>query len=225
MRPPVVRRLGDAARTLGPGRALLVAARSTWQRRFVVIQADLGKPLPPSVPPPGAACTPLAEATRPRLARLDPAMTPSEVRRRLEEGQQCRLGWLDGVLAYYRWESDRPAWLPYLGRWIRPGPGDYVVLDVFTHAAFRRRGLAGWMSATSLQAARAAGYRRALWLTAWWNVPGLRIGREASQVCGTVGYRGLGPWRAYFASGRVTLTPDGTIVVGSPAAAGPRLPA
>jgi hypothetical protein len=60
--------------------------------------------------------------------------------------------------------------------------------------------------------ARDAGVRRWVWLAAWWNRRSLALADQfASRLEGTVGYWKLGPWRRYFASGRIRLGPDGTI--------------
>ncbi len=165
--------------------------------------------------------TPLEPADLPAISALDPTMNQEEATRRLEEGQQCTLGWWGHELAHIRWDSTGPVRLPYLGRVLRPGSGDQVVVGIFTAPAFRGRGVAGAVMMDSARRARAVGVRRWVWLAAWWNRRSLALSDQmTARVQGTVGYWALGAWRRYFASGRIRLGPDGSFRIddGAPSA-------
>ena len=156
--------------------------------------------------------TSLDAADVPAVSALDRAMTREEVTRRLEEGQQCTLGWWGRDLAHLRWDSTSPVYLPYLGRVLRPGRGDQAVVGIFTAPAFRGRGIAGAVMMDASRRARAVGVSRLVWLAAWWNTRSLALAEQfASRVEGAVGYWALGPCRRYFASGHIRLEADGSV--------------
>jgi GNAT superfamily N-acetyltransferase len=149
------------------------------------------------------------------LGELDPAMTRQEVTRRLAEGQQCLLGWWGHELAHYRWETTAPASLPYLGRVLRPAPGDQIVVEIYTAARFRGRGIASVVMLTGMERARPAGVSRLVWLVAWWNRRSLALADQVgSRMVGSVGYWRLGTHRRYFATGDVSIELDGSFSIG-----------
>jgi RimJ/RimL family protein N-acetyltransferase len=156
--------------------------------------------------------TALDAADVPALSASDRAMSREEVARRLEEGQRCTLGWWGRELAHHRWDSTSPVHLSYLGRVLRPGRGDQVVVGIYTVPAFRGRGIAGAVMMDASRRARAVGVSRLVWLAAWWNTRSLALAEQfASRVEGTVGYWALGACRRYFASGHIRLEPDGSV--------------
>ena len=190
---------------------LRIAPRWLICRRYLGIVADLHELALEPPQPPEIRVTSLAAASVPAVGALDRAMTREEVARRLEEGQHCTLGWWGHELAHYRWDSTSPVYLPYLGRVLRPEPGDQVVVGLYTAPAFRGRGIAGAVMMDAGGRARAAGVSRLVWLAAWWNTRSLALGEQlAPRVEGTVGYWALGPCRRYFASGQIRLEPDGS---------------
>lgn len=210
----LIRRFLDVARTLGVGPAVCLAPVWLLTRRYLVFVWDL-RQAPPEMPAPdGASCTLLTAAEEPGLSEIDPRMSPGEIRRRLAEGQECVVGWVDGTLAYYRWQSTEAVYVPHIRKTLHPCAGDVIVLDVFTSPRFRGRGIGEFASRQALARSRAMGLRRALWLVAWWNVPALHIARHPDhrRCMGTVGYVNLGPFRRHFATGQVHVAPDGVRV-------------
>jgi hypothetical protein len=81
--------------------------------------------------------TPIEEAHFGVLERLDPALTPAEIRRRWAEGQEGHVWWLEGTPVHSYWSTRRPALLPYLGRTFQPAPG--VGSIGFRHVLVARR--------------------------------------------------------------------------------------
>lgn len=154
------------------------------------------------------------------LGAVDPAMTRDEVRRRLDEGQQCSVGWWGDEPAHYRWDAIRPVYAPYLGRVLRPADGDQIVVGIYTAAAFRGRGVAAAVMIDASRRALASGILRLAWLTAWWNARSLALADQfRSRVVGTVGYWALGRHRWYFADGQVRLDAEGSVCIDTTARA------
>ena len=214
-RTSLVRRLREVTAELGWRRALAVAPRWLVSRRYLVFVSDLRAPQPDSVPPAELRVTLLRDPDPGTMPALDAAMAPREAERRLGEGQWCLLGWWGADLAHCRWESSRPTYLPYLAQVLRPLPGDLLVASIWTAPRYRGRGVASAVMMVGVERARAAGYSRLVWLTAWWNAPSLRLVPKVTgpRLVGTVGCRGLGRARRWFVTGDARLDRDGSVVV------------
>jgi GNAT superfamily N-acetyltransferase len=209
-----VRRLLDAARTLGARRITPSLLRWTVLREFVVFARDLRVPSPDEVPDPSLYWTDLSGSTAPLLTEIDPAFDAKELGRLLREGQYCRLGWMGSRLVHYRWDTLQPAYLPYLGRRYRPREGDVLTSWLYTAPDRRGRGVQRASHADLREQALARGCRRSLGIVAVWNAPSLRTNDHTGRTrVGTVGYVAIGPWRRYFATGSVRLDRDGDVTV------------
>lgn len=205
-----LRRLVDHARTLGPVRTGRVAARWLVRRTFTAYVRDLGGSLP-DVPPAGAmVLRAITEADFAAIERLDPALTAAEIRRRWAEGQEGHVWWLEGTPAHSYWITRQPVQLPYLGRTFRPVPGDVFVVDAFTRADLRGRGLDRLSGLDYLHRERAAGLRRSVALVATWNAPAHRVSRDRMgyEPVGSIGFHRALLVRRYFATGLVRLETD-----------------
>jgi GNAT superfamily N-acetyltransferase len=215
----VLRRLAhrvlDARRTIGVMQLARAAPRWLMRREFLVTVKDLTGPLPPIAPSPGVAWRRLTAAEIPQLVAKSPTLTAAEVWRRLREGQECWVGWLDGTPAHWRWETCTETHCPYLRRAVRPLDGDLWIVDVYTHPARRRRGLYTAATVTAMHRARERGHRRLIGLIAAWNLPVRRIAEDALQrtVVGTVGYWAVGRERPPLVTGRVRLDRRGRVFV------------
>jgi GNAT superfamily N-acetyltransferase len=210
---PLVRQLREVSLDLGWRRALRLAPRWLVHRRYLTVVSDLGAWEPDLGRPADVSVRRLRDADVPALAALDPAMTAEAVARRLEDGQQCTLGWWNGELAHYRWVSALPVHLPYLGKVLRPLPGDQIVVGIHTAPALRGRRIAHAVMMADIARARAAGVTRLVWLVAWWNARSLGLADQCqARVVGTVGYWALGRRRRYFATGDARLEPHGVVV-------------
>jgi GNAT superfamily N-acetyltransferase len=216
-------RVQDVSADVGWREVLRIAPGWLVCRRFLGLVADL-KGLALERPPwPEMRVTALEPADVPALRMVDPTMTCEEVARRLAEGQQCTLGWWGRELAHARWDSTVPVYLPYLGRVLRPRPGDQIVVGIYTAPTFRGRGIASAVMTDASRQARTDGVLRLAWLVAWWNKRSLGLARQfASRAEGTVGYWALGPWRRYFASGRMRFEADGSLCIGEAGPSEPR---
>jgi hypothetical protein len=204
----LARRLREAERLLGwrlPVTSVLWEARP----RFLVFARDLSRPLPEIRSSQVSHWTALTEVDIPTIGAVDPAMTPIEVERRLADGQECHLGWIGLDLAHYRWETSRPTLLTYLGKTLRPLPGQICGCGAFTAQPYRRRGIHTEAAIRGLYRKRARGARTAIHFVAWWHVPSHRVyvGRLGASEAGSIGYWNLGLRRRYFATKAVRLDP------------------
>jgi len=217
-------RIQDVSADVGWREVLRIAPEWLVCRRYLGLVADLTNRALERPSWPEMRVTALQPTDLSALSSVDHTMTREEVARRLAEGQQCTLGWWGRDLAHARWDSTVPVYLPYLGRILRPGPGDQIVVGIYTAPAFRGRGIASAVMVDTGRRARANGTLRLAWLVAWWNKRSLGLARQfASRVEGTVGYWALGPWRRYFAQGHVRFEPDGSLRIGEGGPGVPRL--
>jgi hypothetical protein len=219
-------RLLDAVRTLGAGGLAPALMRWVVLREFVVFARDLRAPCPDEAPDPALRWTDLSASTAALLRAIDPALEPSDLDRLRREDQYCRLAWLDTRLVHYRWDTLRPAYLPYLGLWYRPQPGDVLTSWLYTARGHRNRGIQHASHADLREQALGRGCRRSLGIVAVWNTPSLRANDQTGRVrVGTVGHLAIGPWRRPFATGSVRFDPDGAVTVPGAATAARARPA
>jgi GNAT superfamily N-acetyltransferase len=199
------------------------APRWLIRREFLVTVKDLTGPLPRIPPSPDVAWRRLTNAELPGLLASSPTLSPAEVGRRRQEGQECWVGWIGDTAAHWRWETDGEAYLPYLRRFVRPLDGDLWVADVYTHPSYRRRGFYTTATVMAMHRARARGHTRLIGLIAGWNRPALRVAETKLQraVVGSVGCWVLGPWRPPIVTGSVQLDDRGRVFVPSCAGAAP----
>ena len=200
------------------------APRWLMRREFLVTVKDLTGPLPPVAPSPGVAWRLLTAAEIPQLVTSSPTLTTAEVWRRLRDGQECWVGWMDDIPAHWRWETCAKTHVPYLRHAVHPLDGDLWIVDVYTHPAQRRRGIYTAATVTTMHRARERGHRRLIGLIAAWNLPVRRIAEEELRrsVVGTVGYWTVGRGRPPLVTGRVRLDESGHLFV--PVDEGARLP-
>ena len=187
-----------------------VAPRWLLRRTFTAYVRDLSAPLP-DVPSAGPLVRRvIGEADIPALERMDPALARATIHRRLAEGQEGYLWWLDGTAAHSYWIAREPVHLPYLARTFRPAPGDVFVVDAFTRADLRGKGLDRLSGLDYLHRMRTAGLRRSVALIAWWNAPAHRVSRDRMGyvAVGSIGFDHLLVARRYFATGLVRLDAD-----------------
>jgi hypothetical protein len=199
-------RLRDAYRAQGP-RLPLVAARWLVRPEYLVVVRDLSQGTPTFEARDATHWSLLSEADLPAILALSPALTEREIRRLWAEGQECLTCWIDGELVFYCWNTAGPAYLPYLHRTFVPRSGDLLLSQIYTHPAYRTRGLLSASSPHFVPRARERGARRTVGLVAWWNRIPLHVARDKYRytVVGTIGYWRLGPWRRYFSTGLVRL--------------------
>jgi GNAT superfamily N-acetyltransferase len=200
-------RVLDVRRTLGLGRLLWVAPQWLLRQEYLVFVKDLRQPLPEVPPHESLRWTPFTESQIDRLLAINPALSEAEIRRRLTEGQECLLAWIGNTLIHYRWDATASPYLPFLGMTLRLLQADIFASDVFTHLAFRGRGIQTASSIMALHRARDAGLSRFITMPAWWNTPSLRVNLQKTgrRLAGTVGFWNAGRWRWYFTTGDAYL--------------------
>lgn len=218
------RRLQQLALAAGGWPMLPAVAAWLLRTEYLVITLDLTAPPPAATsdrPPGDARWALVTEAETDHLAAAQPFLAPAEIRGRLRAGLRCAAVWVNDTIVHHQWYATAAIPLPFLGRELEPRRGDIMLVEAFTHPAFRRQGL---LSATLrwhvAQAAR-AGYRRGITFVAGWHRASLRVhAGMGSRVVGTVGFWRLGSWRRYFATGAVGLTGTGRLRIAEPGGAG-----
>jgi len=187
-----------------------------WQvrREFLVLVTDLRAPTPPALS--RAATVPvrwetLTEADMPAIHAANPKLSDAEMRRRWREGSECVGAWVGDALAHYRWETARPAYLPYLCGVFEPLDGDRFGVDAFTQRAFRGHGIHSLSTALAYDGARAQGFRRSITMVAWWNAAAMRVLRDRAnrEVAGTIVHWRLGIPARHVVTGSVKLGTSG----------------
>ncbi len=219
------RRFLEARAILGLHRVLTLAPRWAIRRDYVAIVRDLAAPRFTDASRGGLGdlhWAPLDDGGIRHLRAMNSSLSSGEIRRRLREGQECLLGWLGPMLVYYRWDTNDPAYLPFLGAVFSPMEGDTLVVEAFTLPAYRARGIHHLASIRRLEAARAQGMTRSVTFVAGWHAPSLRVGlvKVSGRVAGTVTLWSLGPLSSLRVTGDVRLTAGRLSVAGPmPAAA------
>lgn len=205
----------DFRRALGTRRALLALPGWLVRREFSVMVSEVSvEPAAPAAEPPAAALewAPFTAADVPHLVALNPALDAAEVRGWLAAGHDCVLARLDGEPVHFRTYVTGRVDLPYLGRALALDDGDVLLGQAYTAPALRRRGLLAVAAAWSERHVRSRGHRRKVALIARWNEAPRRAAERAGMVeIGRVGVLRLGPWRRWFARGRVRFDAAGDL--------------
>lgn len=201
-------RAADADRLLGPVRLVWVGPLWLLRPTYLVLAG------PPrwheqrtSLP---VRWSTLTASDTPRLSTLHPALSPAGISRRLSEGQECLLGWVGERLVHYRWDTSRPALLPYLGLYLRPAADELLTVSAYTAPEFRRRGLHAASTSLVLRRALAHGVQRTISLVAWWNVPALRVAGDQA------GRRPVGQISRWWHPRGPRYVTSGTVVLAGP---------
>jgi hypothetical protein len=208
----LARRAAETWAATGP--RLPIVAASWLVRREYLVTVRAVDPWAPPPPRSGARWSRIEDPSQ-WLAGPAPRMEGrAEIRRRLDEEQECWVASIAGEPAHWRWETGRPVFLPYLGRTLRLRRGDYSIVDVYTAPRFRGLGLHTEGTFLALERARARALVRLVGLVAWWNGPARRVieVKTSRSVVGSVGYWDLGAGRRYFVHGDVRLEADGIVV-------------
>ena len=206
--PIIQRAKAMSAAVGGPRAAAPVLARWLMRREYIVHRWTLAGELADVRVPPGARWTLASEADVATLCRLNERLAPATVREYLASGHECLLGWIGSDLAYYRWDADAPARLPYLGVTLTCRVPLRVAVEVFTAPNYRQRGLGSYMFQVALARALTIGHRHFVGLMATWNTPIRRmVQRTGGREIGRIGYRNLVVKKRYFSTGHVRLVP------------------
>jgi GNAT superfamily N-acetyltransferase len=140
-----------------------------------------------------------------------PDQSIDEVRRRLDEGQQCFAVWHDRRIVHAAWAVIGRARIEYLSTEITLAPGEVWSHDVFTSPAFRGLGASPARMLEMMRYFRDRGYRRLVGAILPENRSSLRLGEKVgwTRCIGVIGYVGLGPWRHVFSRIERGASPPG----------------
>ena len=208
-----IHRLLEQYRMLGFKKMLWVIPLGLVRSDYLKGAIDLRLPLPEIPVHESMRWTSLTREEAPKVQAINPSMSEAEVRRRLGEGQECLLYWIEGSLVHYRWFTKQPAYFPYLGKTVCPQEGDLLSSGSFTHPAFRRRGIASYSFISMLHRARDQGSIRNVGIMDWWNTISFHAHWENTPftLVGTIGYWNVGLRKIYFTTGDVSLDERGNV--------------
>lgn len=208
-------RVADAAALTGLARLAWLGPLWSVYAAYDVLAWDAAGGALPSAPwPQGIQPRWLSTAGLDLLSDFNPRWPVAELERRLAEGQEAVVWLQAGRPVHCRWLATRDAYLPYLGRRVRPAAGDLLSVEAYTPPEHRRRGLYEAGTAWTLAEIRRRGLRRGLFLVAGWNRPVRslleRIGLER---VGRIERFGLGPLRRWRIRGRLRWGSAGSFEV------------
>jgi len=140
-----------------------------------------------------------------------PEQSPAEIRRRLDEGQQCFAVWHDRRIIHATWAVTERAAIAYLSMEVALAPDEVYVHDAFTSPEFRGLGASPARLREMMRYYRDRGYRCLLGAVLPENKASLRLseGVGGYRHIGVIGYVGLGPWRHVFCRMERDASPPG----------------
>jgi GNAT superfamily N-acetyltransferase len=175
-------------------------SRARIYRRLILRERPLSQPFPDIAARVPVCVRLLAAGEIDAYMAFRPDQSIAEVRRRLDEGQQCFAVWHDRRIIHAAWAVTGRARIEYLSTEITLAPDEVYWYDVFTSPAFRGLGAAAARMIEMMRCFRDRGYRRLFAAILPENRSGLRLDEKAgwSRRIGVIGYVGLGPWRHVF---------------------------
>jgi GNAT superfamily N-acetyltransferase len=140
-----------------------------------------------------------------------PDQSMAEVRRRLDEGQQCFAVWHERRIIHAAWTVTGRAGIEYLSTEITLAPDEVYSYDVFTLPAFHGLGVSPARLLEVVRYCRDRGYRCLLSAILSENRSSLRQGEKVGRDrrIGVIGYVGLGAWRNAFSRIERGASPPG----------------
>ena len=129
-----------------------------------------------------------------------PDQSIAEIRRRLDEGQQCFAVWHDRRIIHTGWTVTGRARIEYLSTEMPLAPDEVYSYDAYTSPAFRGLGVSPARMLEMMRYFRDRGYRCQLGAILPENRSSLQQGEKSGsyRLIGEIGYVGLGPWRHVF---------------------------
>ena len=186
-------------------------SRARIYRRLIIRERLLSQPFPEVPARVPVRVSLLAAGEIDAYMAFRPDQSIAEVRRRLDEGQQCFVAWHDRQIIHAAWAVTGRARIEYLSTEIALAPDEVYSYDVFTSPAFRGLGVAPARMLETIRYFRDRGYRCQLSAILPENSPGLRPGEKIGGRIriGVIGYVGLGPWRHVFCRMERGASPPG----------------
>jgi GNAT superfamily N-acetyltransferase len=175
-------------------------ARARIYRRLILTERPLSRPFTDVSARVPVCVSLLAAGEIDAYIAFRPEQSIAEIRRRLDEGQQCFAVWLDRQIIHAAWAVTGRARIEYLSTEITLAPDEFYSYDVFTSPAFRGLGASPARRLEMMRYFRDRGYRCQLGAILPENRPRLQLEEKVGWIrpIGVIGYVGLGPWRHVF---------------------------
>jgi RimJ/RimL family protein N-acetyltransferase len=186
-------------------------ARARIYRRLILREVPLSQSLPDPSARVSVCVSRLAAGEIGAYTAFRPDQSVAEVRRRLDEGQQCFAVWHDRRIIHAAWAVTGRAGIEYLSTEITLAPDEVCSYDVFTSPSFRGLGASPARTREMMRYFRDRGYRCLLGAILPENRSSLRLAEKVGRYrrIGVIGYVGLGPWRHVFCRIERDASPPG----------------
>lgn len=195
----VLRQAAEVFREEGAKSLWFKILGETVYRRVVVMERPLDEPVAEIAARLPVVVSLLRESEVDDYIEFRAGADPSELRRRLEDGQLCFVVRHEGRIVHSTWVATGRAWIDYLSREMRLLPDEVYVYEAFTAPAFRGQQISPARAVHLVRHFQEAGYRRLVALIVPENKQAFRAAqRTGYKPCGLMGYLRLGPWRRHF---------------------------
>jgi RimJ/RimL family protein N-acetyltransferase len=132
---------------------------SPLYRRAVVVERDLGEPIPDVLSSVALRFGPLEPSAREAYLEFQPEAR-GYAGRRFADGDECFAAWTGERLASTTWCSRGEKFIPYLGHTWRVGAGEVLIFDSYTPPELRGRGISATLGTWMYRHFRDLGVRR-----------------------------------------------------------------
>jgi GNAT superfamily N-acetyltransferase len=197
---------------------MILAAATRWFiHGYSFVDLDLEEEMPEPRPVPGLTWSLAERGDVARIHGLDPLLSIQDMRIWLSKGYRCIMLSRDDQLVFYWWLSLRPLYHKHLGLYLTFDSQSAIGAGVYTHPAWRRRGLLWQATVFTRQYLKSEGFRRLIGKRMWWNNPPRRFAEKVGyRRLGNIWRYRLGPLGYYRASGSITIHDNKVAELGYP---------
>ena len=167
-------------------------------RRVILFERPLGTGAQPKEPPPPIELGELREDEVDAFLAFNPESSRPEVERRMRANDRCHVARDGERLVSARWVSLSEGRVAYLRLAFPLGEGEAFFYDAYTVPEWRRRGVAGAVSAAMIARLEADGFTKLLSAALPENPEGLALGSSTSAPAEVLVSVGFGRRRRHF---------------------------
>mgnify|MGYP001765381469 CR=1 FL=1 len=160
-----------------------------------IMLSDLSNTIPPVPPKLALEIREATPADAPRFQKILPMFRIRRFMQKMEAGERCAIGLLNGDVIYYAWASiagqPTAAESP-----IKLGPKDVYFWGAYTMPEYRRGGVSASVSSYHADLMRQLGYETGYHVVKFKNVPSLALCKKLHlKIIGRINGVRIGRWR------------------------------